>query len=66
MINRIETQQKLMKLTKKNLAYEMTSILALLKHYDEKDDAYSAGWRESRKVIIEILDLDRFMKYENL
>lgn len=55
-----------MKLTKKNLAYEMTSILALLKHYDEKDDAYSAGWRESRKVIIEILDLDRFMKYENL
>lgn len=50
-----------MKLKKKDLAYEMASILALLDHYNDGEDAYSAGWRESRKFIIEILNLDRFM-----
>lgn len=61
MRTREEIRQQLMKLKKEDLVKEFISVLILLDHYDNEDDSYSVGWKDSRETIIQICNLERFM-----
>lgn len=61
-IDRKKVQEELMKLKKEDLAQELASILRLLFEYGNMFDEFSIGWRESRKSIIILCNLDRFLK----
>lgn len=57
--------EKLMKLKKSDLAEMASSIINLLNHFQELDESsYNAGWNDSRRVIIEIENLQQYWSHE--
>lgn len=57
--------EKLMKLKKSELAEMASYIINLLNHFQEPDgSSYNAGWNDSRRAIIEIENLQKYLSHE--
>lgn len=66
MISLCNTQDKLLRMKKKDLAYILAHTLNLLFNEINSDGAYNVGWNDSRKCIIEILNLEKYIANENV
>lgn len=66
MISLCNTQNNLLRIKKKDLAYIFANTLNLLFNETNSDGAYNVGWNDSRKCIIDILNLEKYIANENV